>query len=450
MTDPVVIVGAGTAGCVVASRMSQDPTTEVILLEAGPDLRSDRMPDALGSVDHLATHAVTERWRRRSTVDGPDLLSGRGVGGSAAVNGMLAMWPPREDLDTLAGGLHRWSAAEREPSMERVQSTLAPTLTGRSRWGALSRALAAAAKGDGVDAIGDHNTGASGIASVHLAQHDQRRFSIREAYLEPARARSNLTVGPDAQARRVRIVDNAAVGVELDDGTLVDASKVILAAGAIETPVLLQRSGVTGSGIGRNLHDHLSWVIRLQRREPAARSGVPSGWAARWRQTAGGEVLAMPVEWLDDIDQAGVLVMLLTPTSRGLVAANADGSVSIAHRWSAVDAEVLLGAVHRVYGWLEAVASIATPVDPPRSLDEFARAITTVPASVFHSGGTCRMGDPDDPDTVVDEFGRVLGYSDLLVADASLLPGPVRAPPMLTVALLAEHLTELWGLSKGA
>jgi choline dehydrogenase-like flavoprotein len=467
----VVIVGAGVAGCVLAARLSEDPTRSVLLLEAGADLRRARRPEQLGAMDHLRTGELPERWARWATADSRSAagvgsaahLGGAGVGGSAEVNGMVAMWCPAEQYVATASrfGISSWDGAAIRHAMGAVQTTLAPTLVGRSRWGPLSRSLAGAARGLGFDAVGDHNTGVAGFGSLHLAARDGARFSFNDAYLEPARDRPNLTVGPLASVDRLLLTGRRVTGVRLADATVVEAGEVVLAAGAIGSPAILAASGVALRGIGANLHDHPSIVYTVRLRQGSteqathATRGDPlvSGSALRASVMDANDVLVLPLDHLGPVapGMGALLVMLLGHRSRGRLRFTDDDNANViversvmeepADRALADAAGVL--AERLLHEMTDVVLGIA---DGPVGLrgEALATWVRSNPANVFHAGGTCRLGHSDDDDAVVDDRCRVIGYDGLSVVDASVLPEPVRAPPMLTVAMLAELVAARW------
>jgi choline dehydrogenase/5-(hydroxymethyl)furfural/furfural oxidase len=475
----VVVVGAGVAGCVLATRLSQDPSRSVLLLEGGPDVRTARRPEQLATMDHLRTSELPERWVRWAC-DGPaPYLGGAGVGGSAEINGMVAMWSMPEESAAWASrfGATSWDIAACQRAMTSVHQTLLPALVGRSRWGPLSRSLAAAARALGFDAVGDHNTGVPGFGSLHLAARGGNRFTITDAYLEPARDRSNLVVGPMAAVESVVLQGRRATGVRLVDGTVVDAGEVVLSAGAIGSPMLLVATGVERIGIGENLHDHPSLVYTVRLREATSREGgdpsrpdaprpdaprpeaLISGSALRASVMQDNDVLVLPLEHLgpEAAGMGALLVMLLGHQSRGRLRfgsghAGAGGSVGdvvverslldLDNDRALADASASL-AERLLHEMTDAVVDIA---DGPVGLrgETLATWVRSNPANVFHAGGTCRLGRVDDDAAVVDDRCRVIGYDGLRVVDASVLPEPVHAPPMLTVAMLAELVAAGW------
>jgi choline dehydrogenase/5-(hydroxymethyl)furfural/furfural oxidase len=446
----VVVVGAGVAGCVVAGRLSDDPGRSVLLLESGPDLRVDRRPAQMVGPNHLRTAELTDRWEHWPATEGPAVRGGRGVGGGAAVNGMVAIWAPVSDYDRW-GTVFRatdWSGAVRQAAMAEVQSVLGSTLLGRSRWGAVSRALSAAGKANGLSAVGDPNTGEAGVGSLSLAQRDGQRFSVVEAWLEPARQRANLTVGPQAEVRRVLIEGRAAIGVELVDGTVVEAGAVIVCAGAIGSPVLLRRSGLDRPGIGSNLHDHPSVLFPLTAPSVTDPEALVSGSILRTSLRRELDLMILPLDHLGTPDgRAGLLVVALDSRARGTVAVDETDVVAVERPdltrghdlellWEGWKLSSGLARLMESDGVVSTVRGATMPAD----IDGLAAMLSTEIPAVVHLGGTCRLGAPDDDLAVVDGHGQVIGVDGLFVADASVIPEPLSAPPMLTVAMVADQV----------
>ncbi|WP_336207240.1 GMC family oxidoreductase [Nonomuraea sp. LPB2021202275-12-8] len=228
-----LIVGAGTAGCVLAARLSQNPLRRVAVLEAGPDRGEEAAYD----------------WGLRATVtagrvDG--LARGKVVGGSAQVNGMGAVRAPARDFDAWAAlGLPAWGWDRVLESYRRVETDLeygdrpyhgaagpVPiTRHPREQWIAPVRGLVEAVLAAGHPYCEDMNApGASGIGPYPHNRRGAARMSTAVTHLAPARTRENLTVRADLTVDRVVVRDGRAIGV-LAGGELITAREVILAAG---------------------------------------------------------------------------------------------------------------------------------------------------------------------------------------------------------------------------
>jgi choline dehydrogenase len=288
----VVIVGAGTAGCVLASRLSEDPELSVLLLEAGPYSRKleIRIPAAFSKLYR------TELDWGDSTVpqqelDGREVVFPRGrlLGGSAAMNAGMVLRGHRGGYDAwAAAGATGWSWADVEPAFARSAAGPFPLAELPERH-VLTEAFVHAAQAAGIPLTHDLNAEENGgVGFVRVSQRRGRRFSVLDGYLRPALRRPNLTVVTDARATRVLVERGRAIGVAYRpngaDGGEEEAiaeREVVLCSGAIGTPHLLQLSGIGPRalleragvdvvrdvpGVGANLLDHLAngLLVRTQ------------------------------------------------------------------------------------------------------------------------------------------------------------------------------------------
>ena len=245
MAPPWVIVGAGSAGCVAAARLSEDADRAVVLLEAGPDLLAGAVPSEIDGSDFLAALAVPDRTfadltaTRTSIGPATPYARGRGVGGSSVVNAMVALRGDRARYRS-------WGWDDVDDAWSRV--ALPVELPGDDELGSIDTALLAAAP----DAH-----------PVELTRRGRRRVTSAEAYLWPARQRPNLEIRADSAVDRVIIDGHRATGVQLMSGDTLVADRVILAAGAIHTPAILLRSDIDTPGVGEGLQDHPSAALTL-------------------------------------------------------------------------------------------------------------------------------------------------------------------------------------------
>ena len=464
------------------------------MLETGPDHRRADTPAGISGPDFWAACAEPGRvFGDLVAVHHPGqpaapYLRGRGVGGSSAVNAMVALRGIPEDYDRWAGelGCAGWSWEELRPWLLAVEDDTGhggdadhgkggPIPLHRlpeAQWSEVERALAVAAADLGYPSCPDHHApGAVGFGPATLTVRDGRRVSTNDAYLEPARGRPNLTVRGDCPVQRVVFDGHRATGVLTAGGELIEAPLVVVCAGTIHSPALLLRSGVTGRPVGHNLVEHpmLPLVLVLTAEQRARLEGVRTI-STLLRYTSG----------LADAGPADMQVISLTPFgvqppgsglavlgvsatrvfSRGRVSLADPGAGTVADQ-PRVEFDMLsdprdrvrmrdgfrrltaLAAHPAVAGLADEVLAGETPllagdVDDAW-LDTWMDGAVT---NYVHSVGTCRMGAPDDPAAVVDPGCRLIGYDGAYVVDASVLPDIPRANTHLTVVAVAERIAE--------
>ena len=308
-----VIVGAGSAGCVLAARLSEDPDVTVLVLEAGPEDRGWKihMPAALTynlMNDRVNWHYATEP---QAGMDGRRLYwpRGRVLGGSSSLNAMVYVRGHAQDYDRwVEEGAEGWGYAQCLPYFRRAETYSCGGDAYRGDSGPLRVARGAmpnplfdawleAGQAAGYPLTADMNGyQQEGVGRMDMTVHAGRRWSTARAYLRPARSRGNLGVVTRAMARRVLIERGRAIGVVYGTGrqarTVRARREVILAGGAINSPQLLMLSGVGPAdhlrghgievrhdlpGVGANLQDHLEFYFQLECREPVSLLKVMRG-----------------------------------------------------------------------------------------------------------------------------------------------------------------------------
>ncbi len=486
----LIVVGGGTAGCVVAARASEDPARRVLLVEAGPDPQP--IPDIVSDPKRQGELILQSPYVRMYDVERPDgstfpLLSGRIMGGGSSVNNLAVVRPMGRDFEAWQryGGAG-WSYDALLPVMRAIendQDFADSPIHGSS--GPLRlhrgfklddpadppvRALIEAALDLGLPRCPDLNVPEPyGICSSPYNLRDGRRQSTAVTWLDPARGRPNLTILPDSTATRLVLDGSRVRGVELigPEGTeTIEADEVVLAAGVFHSPQLLMLSGIGPAaeiervglavthrldGVGRNYRDHAVVYVTFQGTTDLREDYV----IPKVRLIArSDETLDHPdlhVFMRPTVRVPGLPPML--PVSLHLLDHRSAGRVSLAsadpEELPIVDPALLrhpddVRAMVNAIGFAKrltahpALAAFYGPLLTPESEDRWEEHVLASYITYYHGVGTCRIGPAGDPGAVVDERLRVHGIDNLRIADASVLPTLPHANTNLAAILVGE------------
>ncbi len=325
MDTDYIIVGAGSAGCVLANRLSEDPNNQVLLLEAGPEnsALSLRMPAAVLSNLTSTKHNWAFKGEPEPELNGRQFQHDRGktLGGSSSINGMLFIRGHALDFEGWRqSGCEGWSYADVLPYFKRMENyegggdqfrgDAGPLHVHRAEPNdPLNRAFLEAGQEAGYPVTDDIcGYRQEGFGVLDSTVHKGERWSAARAYLDPARSRPNLTIITDTHVQRVTFDGRRASGVIFKDSagkitTATARKEVILSAGAIGSPHLLMLSGIGPadhlramgidvlndlSGVGQNLNEHPDFVVKYKCTQPVS----------LWPKTRSLGKLKAGIQWL--------------------------------------------------------------------------------------------------------------------------------------------------------
>lgn len=524
-----VIVGAGSAGCVMANKLSADPSVSVLLIESGPDDKSPliAMPRGIGKLLAPGNPHVWDYKVSRSSGGVEDVwLKGRAIGGSSSINGMVYVRGAPEDYDAWeAGGCTGWGWH----NMGRHFVELEDHVLGKAEWrGAggplkisvhpsgdpLCEAILEAGAQAGAPRVDDVNSintkGQGGLGYQTQTTWKGCRFSAANAFLDPARARPNLTILTGTNALRINFEGKRASSLTLRNRQrqwkVGIGKELILCAGAIESPKLLQLSGVgpadllsslgipvinDSPNVGRNLREHLYMATQYRVKSHSLNNRFAGlgllgslwqyftgrkGPMTHAAHEAGGFVKTSPELDRPDI-QVGISLYswskvnevavvekdhgltlgayFMRPESQGEVSIrSADPDVAPYINANYLSAEQDRISAVALYRWLRKLAAqpalapfivaATSPADTAKTDEEILEVFFKEGQTAFHVSGTCRMGS--DAQSVLDPALKVRGVSGVRVVDTSVMPtlvsGNTNAPAM-AIALRAAEIIAL-------
>lgn len=517
-TYDYIVVGGGSSGCVMASRLSENPAHRVLLIESGHKDTHPwiHIPSTFFKVIEKGRDIVAYVGEPSEQVNGrPSIvIQGHVIGGGSSVNAMLYVRGHANDYNQWAQlGNRGWSYADVLPAFRDLESNMVHSDAFHGQEGELhvsetgfhhplSRAFIRAAQETGLPYNPDFNGAEQeGVGFYQTTTHNGKRWSAAQAFLRKAEKRGNLTIRTRTRVAKVTFDGTRASGVQLEDGTRIGArAEVILCAGAIETPRLLQLSGVGPGahlqshgievvadlpGVGENYQDHLESTVQGETHAPISFFGEDRGLKAvkhflQYITTRTGlmtsnvvecggfadvsgagqpdiqfHVLPFMVGWADrpPIEKHGIAIgpCFLRPKSRGTVRLRSsraqDPALFDAGSFKdSDDLEVLVRGVLKGIEILES-PSLAKLVkrrhlpepgleNDPEGLRHYVRQTAK---TVFHPVGTAKMGPDGDRMAVVDSELRVRSLRGLRVADASIMPTLVSGNTNAPTMMIAER-----------
>jgi choline dehydrogenase-like flavoprotein len=490
----VVIVGGGSAGCVLASRLSEDATRSVLLLEGGTAYGVDGYPDDLRDAAHVPGSPEHEwGFTARGSAASPEIAAPRAkaLGGCSAHNAAVAMTArPRDIRDWQQHGLEEWTIEDVFATYKEMENTPDGDDAYHGRTGpfpirqqtydeltASLRGFIDAASAEGFSRVDDFNgPDPSGVGANPVNVIDGVRQNVGLVYLtDEVRNRPNLKISGDVLVDRVLFEQRRAIGVVTASGAEIPAGEVILSAGTYGSPAILLRSGVGPATdlaelginavadlpVGQRLQDQPFYFNAYALKREALDMSPPVG-ALLWIPSSEARrdeldlhvavTHLMPPEYSPTGGAIVLGVAVVKPDSRGTVRLRSrdprqQPEIDCNFLAEARDERRMLEGLRlaRKIGRNPALARfLELEILPGDAVgdDQLSEAVASHLESYAHPTGTVPMGGPDDPWAVVDARGAVRQLSGLRVVDASIMPDVPSVATNPTTIMIAERIAK--------